>query len=148
MTDNPQAPGSYIHAAHPVHPAFTSFPTACFAGTLLTDIVYWKTAEMQWANFSAWMLLFGLVMAGFAVIAGIVDALAGLRIHGKRPALVHVIGNIIAIALAILNSFVHSRDAYTSVVPLGILISFITVIVLAVTGWWGHEDAYVVETRR
>lgn len=134
---------------HPIHHAFTSFPTACFVGTLLTDIAYWKTANMQWANFSIWMLAFGLLMAGFAIVAGIIDAVMGWRLAGgRRPAFVHVIGNIVVIALELLNAFIHSRDAYTSVVPEGILLSLFSVIILSLTGWWGHETAYRAEARR
>ena len=36
------------------------FPIACFVGTLLTDIAYWRTAEMMWADFSAWLLTVGV----------------------------------------------------------------------------------------
>jgi len=48
---------------HPIHPMLVPFPIACFVGTLVTDIAYWQTAEMQWANFSAWLLFAGLIMA-------------------------------------------------------------------------------------
>jgi uncharacterized membrane protein len=144
MTD----PASIRTGGYPLHHALTGFPTACFTGALLTDIVYWNTAEMQWANFSAWLLAFGLLMAAFAIVAGVVDAVMGWRLAGgRRPALVHVIGYILAVLAALLNSFVHSRDAYTSVVPLGLLLSLLTVVILSVTGWWGHEDSYRLETR-
>ena len=126
----------------PLHPALTSFPTACFSGALLTDITYWGTANMQWANFSAWLLAFGLVMAAFSVLAGIVDAAMGWRIHGARPAFVHALGYVLAILMALLNSFIHARDAWVSVVPEGLLLSLATVILMCVAGWWGHEDAY------
>lgn len=133
---------------YPLHPAFTSFPTACFTGALLTDLAYWGTANMQWANFSAWLLAFGLLMAGLSVLAGVVDALTGYRIHGKRPAFVHVLGFVLAILMALLNSFIHARDAWVSVVPEGLLLSVATVILMCVAGWWGHEDSYHLETHR
>ena len=34
-------------------------PLVCFVGTLMTDIVYWHTAAMLWADMSAWLLLAG-----------------------------------------------------------------------------------------
>jgi len=37
----------------PLHPMLLGFPAACFIGTMLTDIAYWATAQMIWANFSA-----------------------------------------------------------------------------------------------
>lgn len=33
----------------PIHPMLVCFPIACFVGVLLTDIAYWRTAEMMWA---------------------------------------------------------------------------------------------------
>jgi hypothetical protein len=29
-------------------------PIACFVGTILSDLMYWHSAAMQWGNFSAW----------------------------------------------------------------------------------------------
>ena len=56
-------PASSVQVAmHPIHPMLVPFPIVCFVGTLLTDLAYWKTAEMMWANFSAWLLFAGLVM--------------------------------------------------------------------------------------
>jgi uncharacterized membrane protein len=31
-------------------------PIVCFVATLVTDIVYWRTATMSWADMSAWLL--------------------------------------------------------------------------------------------
>ena len=47
---------------HPIHPMLVPFPIAGFVGTLVTDIAYWRTAEMIWADFSAWLLFAGLIM--------------------------------------------------------------------------------------
>jgi uncharacterized membrane protein len=136
-------------AGHPLHAMLVQFPVVCFVLTLLSDIVYAKTVQMQWANMSAWLLLIGLIAAVFAVLAGIVDFLGEQRIHELRAVWVHVIGNALALALAILNAFVHSRDAYTSVVPLGLTLSALTVLVMLVTSWFGwslvHRHGVVVE---
>jgi uncharacterized membrane protein len=113
------------------------FPVVCFVLTLLSDIVYARTAQMQWANMSAWLLLIGLIMAVFAVLAGIVDFLGDRRGRELRGMSIHVIGYAVALVLAILNAFVHSRDAYTSVVPLGLTLSALTVLIMLVTSWFG-----------
>jgi len=42
----------------------------------------------------------------------------------------------------IFNIFVHSRDAYTSVVPAGLILSALAVLILLVTGWMGWEMVY------
>src|SRR3954452_1933993 len=102
---------------HPIHPMLVPFPIACFVGTLLTDIAYWKTAEMMWADFSAWLLLVGLVVGVLAAIAGLTDFLGNRLVRAQMPAWPHMIGNIMVLVLSLLNAFVHSRDAWTSVVP-------------------------------
>ncbi len=40
----------------PIHPMLVPVPIACFLGVLLTDLTYWRSAEMMWANFSAWLV--------------------------------------------------------------------------------------------
>jgi len=137
---NPRSTASI--AGHPLHPMLVPIPVACFVGTLLTDIAYWQTANMQWANFSVWMLTVGLVVALLAVIAGVIDFLGDRRIRDLRAVWIHAVGNAIALVLAIVNAFIHSRDAYTSVVPTGLILSALTVLILLVTGWMGWEMVY------
>lgn len=127
---------------HPIHPMLVPFPIACFVLTLVSDLAYWKTAAMQWANMSAWLLTIGLVLALFAVIAGLFDYLGDRRIRSLRAVYIHAGGNAAALVLAILNALVHSRDAYTSVVPAGLILSFLTVLILLVTGWMGWDMVY------
>ncbi|MGR4865112.1 DUF2231 domain-containing protein [Caulobacter sp. LARHSG274] len=132
---NPRSTASLF--GHPFHVMLVPIPVTCFAGTLFTDIAYWKTANMQWANMSAWLLTAGLVVAVFAVLAGIIDFLGERRIRALRSAWIHAIGNALALVLSIFNAFVHSRDAYTSVVPTGLVLSALVVLILLVTGWNG-----------
>jgi uncharacterized membrane protein len=136
-----RGPTSLI-VVHPIHATLMSFPIACFTGALLTDLVYWKTAEMMWADFSAWLLFFGLIMGAFALIAGFIDLLADRRIRTLGAAWFHMIGVVVVLVLALLNSFVHSRDAWTSVVPTGVMLSALTVIVMLFTGWIGSSMVY------
>ncbi|THD61655.1 MAG: DUF2231 domain-containing protein [Phenylobacterium sp.] len=117
-------------------------PIVCFVLTLGSDLAYWKTAAMQWANMSAWLLTIGLVVALFAVVAGLIDFLGERRIRSLTAVYIHAGGNAVALGLAILNAFVHTRDAYTSVVPLGLILSTLTVLILVVTGWMGWGMVY------
>ena len=70
------------------------------------------------------------------------DFLGDRRIRDLRAVWIHAIGNAIALILAIFNVFVHSRDAYTSVVPTGLILSILTVLILLVTAWMGGELVY------
>ncbi|BAM90044.1 conserved membrane hypothetical protein [Bradyrhizobium oligotrophicum S58] len=129
-------------ARHPIHPMLVPFPIVCFIGALVTDIAYWRTAEIMWADMSAWLLLVGLIMGVLAGVAGLVDFLGNRLIRSQTPAWPHMIGNLIALVLAFFNNMVHSRDAWTSVVPTGIILSLVTVLILPITGWLGWALVY------
>jgi uncharacterized membrane protein len=126
----------------PLHPTLVSFPIACIGGTLLTDITYWRTAEMMWADFSAWLIAAGVVLGWLAAIVGIVDLVGHRYATAPLPAWVYAAGNLVALILATLNMLVHTRDAWTSVVPWGLGLSIVTVIVLLFTTWIGWTALY------
>lgn len=140
--DSPHPGSTAKIAGHPLHPMLVPFPIVCFIGTLVTDIVYWRTAEMMWSNFSAWLLLVGLVFGGLAAIAGLIDFLGNRRIRGIGVAWVHMIGNVLAWVLSLVNAFIHTHDAWTSVVPTGLILSAVVVLILLVTGWLGGSLVY------
>jgi uncharacterized membrane protein len=117
-------------------------PIVCFIGALLTDITYYVSAEITWADFSAWLLVVGVIMGVLAAIAGLIDFLGNRLIRAQAPAWPHMIGNLIVLILAFLNALVHTRDAWTSVVPIGLVLSIITVLILPMTGWLGWEMVY------
>jgi uncharacterized membrane protein len=118
------------------------FPIACFVGVLLTDIAYWRTAEMMWADFSAWLVTVGVIMGILAAIAGLTDFLGSRLVRAQTPAWPHFLGNLVALILAIVNMFVHTRDAWTSIVPWGLILSAVVVLILLVTGWLGWAMVY------
>ena len=115
----------------PIHRMLVSFSAAYFTGALVTDLVYWQMPDVMWERFSIWLITAGLIMAGLATIAYVID-LAGRR-RIDRPAWPRVIGYAIAVLLALTNAFVHSRDGYTAVVPTGLMLSALVVIVLVLT---------------
>lgn len=139
-TENPQSLARI--AGHPVHAMLVPVPIVCFVGALLTDVTYWKTAEIMWADFSAWLVTVGVIVGYMAAIAGLVDFLGNPLIRAQAPAWPHVIGNIVVLALATINMLVHSRDAWTSVVPTGLILSALVVLVLLFTGWMGWSLVY------
>lgn len=128
-------------AGVPLHAMLVPFPIACFTGALLTDIAYLNTAEIQWANFSAWLLAFGVFTGGIAAVGGMIDLFAQ---KAPKPVIAwaHMGGNIGLLIIALINNFVHARDGWTSVVPTGIILSAVTVAIMMVTGFLGHKLAY------
>ena len=115
----------------PIHKMAASFSAAYFVGALVTDLVYWQMPDVMWERFSIWLIAAGLIMAGLAVVAYVIDLLAGRQID--RPAWPRVVGYGLAVLLSLLNAFVHSRDGYTAVVPTGLVLSGLVVAVLILT---------------
>jgi uncharacterized membrane protein len=135
--------GPTAHIAHrPIHSMLVSVPITCFVGTLLTDIVYWRTAEMMWADFSAWLVTVGVILGILAAIAGLIDFLGNRRVRALGPAWPHAIGNLVVLVLATLNMLIHTRDGWTSVVPWGLILSAAVVLILLFTGWMGWSMVY------
>jgi uncharacterized membrane protein len=134
----PPAPSTAAIAGHPLHATLVPFPIVCFTLAFLTDIAYWRTADLMWQNFSAWLLFAGLVVGGFAALFGLIDLLARGAVRRRGTAWVHGIGNLVVLGLAFLNSLVHAGDGWTAVVPYGLLLSAVTVLVMLVTVWLGR----------
>jgi uncharacterized membrane protein len=116
----------------PFHPTLVPYAIACFAGAFITDLAYWQTVNVMWETFSIWLITAGLVMAGLAVVAFLIDLIAGRRRTLTWP---RAIGYPLAILLSLVNAFVHSRDGYTAVVPTGLILSGLVVLILLLTGW-------------
>lgn len=118
-----------------LHPPFVSAAAALLIAAFVTDLFYYETSIMQWANFSVWLITGGLVVALAAAITLLADFLLG---HTGRIHPMEFSGLVLVALLSIVNVFIHSRDAWTSVVPQGITISAICAILLVVmsfSGW-------------
>ena len=91
--------------------------------------------DVMWERFSIWLITVGLLVAGLAAIAYVIDLAGGRQID--RPAWPRVVGYALAVLLSLFNVFVHSRDGYTAVVPTGLMLSGLVVVVLLLTAWVG-----------
>ena len=126
----------------PLHVMIVPIPLVCFLATLVTDIAYWQSAAMLWADISAWLLVVGLIFSVCAATTGLIDLFGDRRIRELRAAWIHGLGNIAALVLSTFNALIHTRDAYTSVVPSGLILSALVVAILLVTGWNGWTLVY------
>ena len=107
-------------------------PFGFFVAALIFDVVYARSGELMWNKSAAWLLAIGLL---FAVIPRLIN-LVQVWVTSRRAALtsdkLDFWLNLLAIAAAIVNSFVHSRDAY-AVVPAGLWLSVCTVVLLSIS---------------
>jgi uncharacterized membrane protein len=117
----------------PFHPMLVPFAIACFAGAFVTDLVYWQSLDVMWETFSDWLLTAGMIIAGLAIIAFVIDVVGGKQI--RTLTWPHAVGYVLAVLLSLINAFVHSRDGYTAVVPTGLTLSALVVVILLFTAW-------------
>jgi uncharacterized membrane protein len=117
-----------------LHPPLIAAGASLLIAAFVTDYMYYTTALMQWANFSAWLIAGGLVIALVAAIFLLIDFFLG---HAGRILWIEFIGLVVVTILSIANVLIHSRDAWTSVVPQGISISAIVAALLLVMGFRG-----------
>ena len=136
------APMAFQDRGAPALRILVSFPIACFCCALATDIAYARTADMLWADFSAWLLAAGLVVGVLAGLAGLVHALTRRRAPVGRPVGVLALGGLVVLTLALFNNLFHTRDGWTSVVPFGLALSAATVVAILATAWLGSAPVY------
>jgi uncharacterized membrane protein len=138
--DNPRS--TFAIAGHPLHPLLVPFPIAFLVGALVTDIAYVKSGWWMWAYASSWLIGAGIVMALVAAIAGFTDFFGDRRIRRLKRAWYHMIGNLTAVLLSIVNFIIHTRDGEAAVVPTGIALSGVVVLLLLFNGWMGGEMVF------
>jgi uncharacterized membrane protein len=125
-------------ARRPISLKLVSVPAVCFTGALATDVAYALTSDIMWADFSAWLLAAGLAVAVLAVLWGVIDLITSRRARLFRPSLLQFVGEAVVLVLAFFDNLVHSRDAWTSVVPLGLTLSAAVVAAMLLTELLGR----------
>jgi uncharacterized membrane protein len=136
-------PSGHSRARAPLHRSFIGAGGVLLIAAFGTDYTYYTTALWQWANFSAWLITAGLIVTGVAVILLLIDFATGRASRLNTGSFILVTA---ATLLSLVNAFVHSRDAWTSVVPQGILLSAVSTILLVIAGARGWSLAMSRET--
>lgn len=129
-------------AGHPLHPLIVTFPIAFLTGAFGTDVGYWLTGDAFWARASIWLIMAGFVTGLVAAATGMSDFLRIDRVKKHSAGWIHAVGNITALLLTLFNWIHRSGNVTGGVLPLGIIISMIVALLLAVTGWYGAELIY------
>jgi uncharacterized membrane protein len=121
-----------------LHRAFIGAAAVLLMAAFITDYTYYTTALWQWANFSAWLITAGLIVMLVAVLSLLIDFATGRADRLNTASFILVAASSL---VSLVNAFVHSRDAWTSVVPQGILLSAVSTILLVIAGARGWNLA-------
>lgn len=126
---------------HPLHPMIIPLPITCFIATFVCDIVYVSNHVDAWAIASNWLLGAGLGTAVLAAATGLTDYMGDDRIRRLGTALQHMLANVAAVVLELVNLVLRLSDQ-NKIESVGIFLSGATVLVLAYSGWLGGELVY------
>jgi uncharacterized membrane protein len=129
MSPRPEPRRSVV--AESIYGLLNPIPFGCFVAALIFDIIYSETAVMLWDKAAAWLIVFGLLFAVVPRLINLTQVWVTSRRTATRLDKLDFWLNLFAIVLAIVNAFVHSRDAY-AVVPTGLWLSVCTVLLLAI----------------
>ncbi|WP_027576818.1 DUF2231 domain-containing protein [Bradyrhizobium sp. WSM1743] len=141
MSINPKSTAKI--GEHPLHPMLIPFPVAFLVGALVSDLIFVGTADPFWAKASMYLIGGAIVMALVAALAGFIDFFGEPRIRRLTDAWYHMIGNLTAVVLALVNFVLrYSQGAEAAIKPWGVVLSLVVVGILLFTGWKGWEMVY------
>ena len=131
-------------AGHPLHTILVALPIGLWIFSLVCDGIGLVTNGPDWFEIAYITLIGGLIGALTAAVPGVMDFGHARNRHGpraRRVVLVHVMLNLLVIALVSCNIYLRT---ISDQVELPIALSFISVLLLAASGWFGGELVHVI----
>lgn len=119
-------------SVHPLHAVLLCGGVTLFLCTLLTDITYARSYNIQWSNFSSWLLVGALVLSGFALLFAVTGWLRSADRRG-RP-MIYMLLLLATWVLGFLNALQHARDAW-GIMP-GALVLSVLCALLGLAALW------------
>jgi uncharacterized membrane protein len=121
---------SYPRSLHPIHAVLLAGTVPLFLGVLLSEFAYASSYEVQWKNFASWLLVGGLVFAGFALLGALVAISTDQR--GRRLTIYFLL-LLTTWVLGFMNALIHAKDAWASMPEALILSGIVAVLAIAAT---------------
>ncbi|MDO8684192.1 MAG: DUF2231 domain-containing protein [Armatimonadota bacterium] len=130
---------------HPLHPILVLLPVGLWIGSLIFDIVYFSTGNGFWFRAAFWNILFGVITALIAAIAGFIDLFTlPMSEAARRTGLTHMTLNLAIVVLYVINLFTrgYGTPVTTSAAMTPFVLNIISVALLLISGWLGGEMIY------
>ncbi|OLU23644.1 hypothetical protein BVH03_21495 [Pseudomonas sp. PA15(2017)] len=127
----------YRYRPGPLHAMLLAGTVPLFLGALLSDIAYYNSFQIQWANFAAWLIAGGLLFAGLALLFALGN-LIGAQHKAGRPVLYFLL-LLVTWVIGLINAFEHAKDAW-AVMPTGLVLSAIVAVLAVITAWLGLSN--------
>ena len=131
IVDRARPGGAYLF-----HAAVLAGMLTLFLATLLADVAYWRSYEIQWGNFASWLLVGAMVLASIAVVCEIFALVRGGR------GVIHIVLLVATWVVGFLDALHHARDAW-AIMPTALLLSVIAVVLALASSWIGFAGLRV-----
>jgi uncharacterized membrane protein len=129
---------------HPIYSMLFPVPVVCFLGVLLTDIAYVNSdGNLIWLSFSSWLLLFGLLFGAIAALVLLIDVIRSSAIR-RGAGWAHLLFFYAALVVELFSVFIHERDGWTAVVPIGLTASIVGALLILIAAWLRRPAVEVV----
>jgi uncharacterized membrane protein len=129
---------------HPLHAVLLAAALPLFLGGLLGDLAYGSTYQIQWTNFAAWLIAGGMVFTALALVWALIDLIRANRRRG-RP-LLYFLLLLAVFVLGLIDSLVHTRDAFAAM-PDAVILSAIVTVLIVLAVWAGFSSLRLGGTR-
>lgn len=128
-------------AGHPIHPMLVTLPIGLWIFSFVCDLTFvLGSGASLWYTLSFWTMIGGIAGAIVAAIPGTIDMLS-LEGATKKIALTHMAINLSVVLLYAVNLGMRIGGDAVAGVPL--VLSIVSVSMLAVSGWLGGHMVYV-----
>ncbi|CAM3749865.1 hypothetical protein CCOS865_01229 [Pseudomonas reidholzensis] len=127
-------PTLYRCTPGPLHATLLAGTVPLFLGGLLSDIAYFKSYQIQWSNFAAWLIAGGLLFCGLALLFALVNLIRAERKRGHPLLYFGLL--LVTWGLGLVNAFEHAKDAW-AVMPSGLVLSVIVTLLAMIATWVG-----------
>jgi uncharacterized membrane protein len=133
----------HLRPLHPLHSIFLSFLFPLFLGTLICDLAYRSTFQIQWANFAQWLNAGGLAVGGLALLWALINLFRS-HVLSRTRSVAYFVLLLATWLLGLVNAFMHAKDAW-AMMPEGLWLSAITTVLALAASWVGFSGLNIHE---
>lgn len=126
-------------AGHPIHAMLVAFPIAGVFAVGFCDMAYWWTGDTFWSRAGVWGSGGAFVMGGFAALSGMAEVLLVPGVRRRAAAWSHAVVAMVLLSVIAINWAQRIPDPAAGVLPFGILLSGLSLLLVAITGWHGGK---------
>jgi len=127
---------------HPLHPMLIVFPIALWIFSFICDLIALGSVNaVFWTDMAFYTMAGGIIGALGAAVPGFIDYLGLDNRQVKRIATTHMTLNLVIVVLYVFNLGLRMSQPANGK-PVGILISAVALVLLAISGWLGGSLVY------